>query len=202
MTIPTFTINPCKACSDYYKDPVDNIDNINNCCSETTAAFLNTDSINSFSNTRIFQNNQKCIQDLVDKKSAVPPDTRRPANAPVFNQVPVFFPYLYKQSNDIEDAKNKCIKLCKRTSMVNECTRNCIIQSSCVDKITSPIPPLSCPNVPQAEGAGLSREKFISTPNYHTRKFREENSLRNLRVCLCIFIFLFLFYLTVGVIIL
>lgn len=126
-------IDPYKACKLFYGDSVNDV---NNCLSETTAAFLGTDSINSFSDTKIYKSNQEHVFDLVRKRSGgFPPDVMRPINAPVFNQIPNYFPALLeKNSGDIKKSIYECKNMCDNNSMYkNECKNRCDIQSLSVE---------------------------------------------------------------------
>ena len=123
-------INPYKSCKLFYGNDVNSV---NNCLSETTSAFLGTDSINSYSNTEIYKKNQEYVFDLV-RKRGFPPDAMRPTNAPVFNQVPNYFPSLLEKNGDVNKSNLECKYMCSNNSIYpNECKKRCDIQGLAVE---------------------------------------------------------------------
>ena len=124
----TKKINPYKSCNLFYGDDVNNV---NNCLAETTSAFLGTYNINSY--PEIYKKNQEYVFDLVRKRGFYP-DAMRPTNAPVFNQVPNYFPSLLeKNDGHINKSIKECKSMCDNSIYTNECKKRCDIQGLSVE---------------------------------------------------------------------
>jgi len=127
-----YKINPCKACKKNYD--IKDINNINQCCVDTLAAFEGANSINSFRSRPEAENCKCCVE---ESKKAMGRDTcefRLPLY-PTWIQAPHFFPALLVQEGDVEHAKKMCIDACTGTKYENECVKNCNIDSQAVDGI-------------------------------------------------------------------
>ena len=113
-------LNPCSACMKKYD--IKDINNINQCCYDTAAAFAGVSSVNAI------RNNQNCAQCLENSKAALGKsdcDLRLTAAA-IWSQVPHYFPELLQETKDVNISKEKCLEICaKNRYYPNECSDNC-----------------------------------------------------------------------------
>lgn len=127
-----YKINPYYSCLKEY-DKSD-INNLNQCINETTAAFLNVNSINQFPITDL-KKNQKYLNEIkiLNKKNEC---NFKVSETPIFVQIPNFFPFFYNKFNNHpsckEKAKNYCLINCNNTYYPLECKKKCIIQYNAV----------------------------------------------------------------------
>ena len=124
-----FQLNPCDACIKAYG--IDDINNINQCCSDTYAAFAGVSSINNVRNLESFKNCEQCVQNSI-KALGRDKCNFRITSYPVWTQSPHYFPNLFQETNNVETARNKCLEMCNQSSYPNECKKNCIIDSMAV----------------------------------------------------------------------
>ena len=117
-----FKLNPCGACMKKYD--ITDINNINQCCYDTFAAFSGASSINEIRNNPDAKN---CIDCVKNSKIAMGRDLcefRLPAY-PVWTQDPHYFPDLLQQTKNPEEAQKQCIKLCDDNYYPKQCKENC-----------------------------------------------------------------------------
>ena len=131
-----YKINPCKACKKNYD--IKDINNINQCCVDTLAAFEGTSSINSFRSQPVAENCKSCIEESKKAMGRDLCEIRLPLY-PTWVQAPHFFPPLLAQEGDIEQAKKMCIDACEDTKYQNECIKNCNIDSQAVEGIENAV---------------------------------------------------------------
>jgi hypothetical protein len=124
-------MNPCKACLFKVNNNLCDINDINNCCYETLAAFKGNPSINTFRNSPEAKNCIECVNRSIKALGRTPCDLRLTA-APVFVQTPHYFPDLYFRNKDINVSRQQCLEMCNRTRNKNECKINCEIDSIAV----------------------------------------------------------------------
>lgn len=129
-----FNINPCKACN--LKCKADDINCINNCCSDTIAAFKGVSSINTIRNDPDFQNCVQCLNNSIQCLGSNTCDMRITA-APVWVQVPHYFPELLNKYKNINYAKNKCYEYCLDSKYKDSCIENCNYDAAAVEPYTS-----------------------------------------------------------------
>ena len=122
-------INPCDACINTYD--IKDINNINQCCSNTYSAFAKVSSINNVKDLESFKNCEQCIQKSIESLGRDKCDFRL-TSYPVWTQSPHYFPTLYNETNNVEIAKNKCLEMCDKSGYPNECKQNCIIDSRAI----------------------------------------------------------------------
>jgi hypothetical protein len=130
-----FNINPCKACK--LKCKGDDVNCINNCCSDTIAAFKGVSSINTIRNDPDFQNCVKCLNNSIDCLGSNTCDMRITA-APVWTQVPHYFPELLNEYKDVNMAKNSCYNFCLDCKYKNSCIQNCNTDADAVETYNKP----------------------------------------------------------------
>ena len=126
-----FNLNPCNACMK--KCDPDDINCINNCCYETQGAFENAWSLNQFRNTPEAQNCVQCVNNSIIAMGRDNCDMRLTA-APIFNEVPHYFPEILNETADPEKSKDMCMAWCKNCRYTNECKDNCETDYNAVEK--------------------------------------------------------------------
>ena len=121
-----YNIDPCKSCWNKYKDEGVNINDLNNCYVETSAAFSTTKSALPIP--------EWC--DCISKKMAdLPYRAGKPLNfgnnqfstAVAWNNIPHYFPTLL-ETNSPDQALKFCNELCNS----NECRDNCVTDRNSV----------------------------------------------------------------------
>jgi hypothetical protein len=122
----SFNINPCFS-SVKNSEKLD-INSINNTCYDICSAFSDV------TNEQCCRNNcDICIKDTVVKMGRDLCEFR-PAKPPVFVQVPHYFPGFFKETNNVEESLNRCIKSCDNLRINNnECIQNCKIDKDAVE---------------------------------------------------------------------
>lgn len=125
-------INPCKACSIKYEKEGCNINSMNNCIYETTAAFSGYPSLNVISSEGN-KANEECIADIRDKMGPFKGwyKNRKLSKPPIFVQDPHYVPHLIGKGYNVDIAKNMCIKMCNSQG----CIDNCITDANAIDSI-------------------------------------------------------------------
>lgn len=131
-----YKINPCHACMEKYKKNNCDINNINNCCYETLAAFYGIPNVNRIRDTKDAENCVKCLYNQMKNMGRTPCDFQL-APPPIFAQVPHYFPKYLAKSNDIQKAKQLCIQKCNSNIYSEECKENCITDSLAVESYHS-----------------------------------------------------------------
>ena len=121
-----FEINPCKACKEKYKNGDCDINTVNSCVAETAAAFAGIPSNNLIKNTTDANNNwSTCMEDMMAEQGRTPCDFQL-SMAPVWVQVPHYFPTLFAETGDPLTAKNQCLLQCRKNMRnMYECIENC-----------------------------------------------------------------------------
>lgn len=132
MSKNKFKINSCKACKQNFD--ITDINNINQCCYDTLAAFEGSVSINDFRNRPEAANCEKCIDESMDSIGRTRCDLRITAD-PGWVQAPHYFPSLLDQEGDVDTARDLCIETCSSNKYKNECIKNCVIDSQAVEKV-------------------------------------------------------------------
>ena len=132
-------INPCKACMEkisakgYY-----DINDLNNCCYETLAAFEGTTTVNAVRNLPAAENCKKCISNYMHKF----PQCIQLAPPPVFGQAPHYLPNLLRQDMTVEEAYKKCVSMCNENRYPNECKENCHVDMLAVNQTVENYEPM------------------------------------------------------------
>lgn len=132
-----FKLNPCKAC--LKKCDIEDINCINNCCYETQGAFIDASSLNQFRNSPDAQNCIQCVNDSIKAMGRDNCDMRLTA-APIFNQVPHYFPDILRETLNPAESKKECLKWCETCRYQNECMDNCNTDYDAVEKFKNPDP--------------------------------------------------------------
>lgn len=127
----SYELNPCEACIDRYKSTGCNVNDLSRCCYETLGAFMGSDNALQIHTTPQARNAMECVH---NKIIAMGRDTcaLRVAPKPIIPRAPHHFPELLHQSNNIEQSKNTCIKLCQNDRFPLECMANCITDANSV----------------------------------------------------------------------
>ena len=131
-----YKLNPCKACLEFYKENENSCDinTINDCLSQTVAAFKNVSSNNNFTGTSAEFHIKDCLNNLKQQEG------RNNCNfqlqtAPVFVQSPHYFPQLLKETGNPDISFLKCLEMSKNNNPYpKESMQNCIIDFMSVEK--------------------------------------------------------------------
>lgn len=138
-----YYLDPCKACwNNSIRENNININNLNNCFTETAAAYSAFPS-NTSMNNQLQEQWKECMQKRMSSMSG--PNSAYYGGrdfcdfqlnpAPVFVQYPHYFPGLWRgymeQNPHDYNNKNKalmhCYQLCNTTSSPHECHSNCLV---------------------------------------------------------------------------
>ena len=174
-----YEVNPCEACRKRYD--ITDINNINQCCYDTFAAFQGVSSINEIRNSPQAKNCIKCVE---DSKKAMGRDLcefRLPAY-PVWTQSPHYFPDLFYEERDVKKAKEKCLQMCNETQFYkNECVDNCITDANAV--VEFPIKKIDNKNLKKLN---FNTENFDNLENFQQKmndknKQKKQNKQKNLK---------------------
>ena len=132
-----YEINPCKACWEKYKNSDCNINTINNCVTETAAAFAGFPNNNIITNTPAEKNWQECIHKMMKAQGRDPCEFQLDM-APVFNQVPHYFPDILSTTQNPDKALQYCVEKCSTNKMYkNTCVENCKTDYSALQTISN-----------------------------------------------------------------
>lgn len=146
----SFTVNPCKACWDKYKNGDCDINTVNSCVTETAAAFAGVPSNNFIRGTQSGKNWEDCITKMIYAQGRTPCDFRLDM-APVWNQYHHYFPGLLAESGNPEQAKAVCLQQCSELRQNGKgCKENCLTDYAAVEYAENPV----------------TVDKDVGTPNY------------------------------------
>lgn len=131
-----FEINPCKACTEKFKNGDCGINDINNCCYDTLTAFSGSSSVDSVRRTKQAKN---CVQCVLNNMKTLGPFGRtfcdfKLAPPPIWSQVPHYVPELLNQGYTKEEAMQKCLQYCDKTTYPNDCKDNCYTDAAAVEE--------------------------------------------------------------------
>lgn len=163
----SYEINPCKACWEKYKNSDCNINTINSCVTQTAAAFAGFPSNNVITNTLADTNWEECMHKMMIATGRNPCEFQLNM-APVFNQVPHYFPELLIGNGNPKKALQDCIVKCSSNKMYkNTCIENCMTDHSALQSITNR-EPYHSNNPPQLNQKYFDNSKFYK--NYPEAK--------------------------------
>lgn len=133
-----YELNPCEACFAKYQNEGLNINDLNNCCYETAAAFKGVNSLDGLRGTDAMKSAQECIRMKLKTMGPFPGGrdycTKGISPPPIFNQTPHFLPSLLDTAANLQDAQNKCFLACENsgTPYPEQCKENCITDAMAV----------------------------------------------------------------------
>ena len=131
----SYEINPCKACWEKYKNSGCNINTINSCVTQTAAAFAGFPSNNVIANTPAETNWEECVHKIMKAENRNPCEFQLDM-APVFNQVPHYFPELLAESGNPKKALQDCVEKCSCNKMYkNTCIENCMTDHAALQPV-------------------------------------------------------------------
>ena len=134
-----YTINPCNACFKKFSDKDCNINDLNNCFTETVSAFNKVPTNNIVYNDNDIHNNWKnCMLKKMSKMPTLAGEPRNFVNLQL-NVAPVFigkhhFPKLFESTKDINTSLQQCYAL----SNTNEEKINCWVDAQSLIPIDNP----------------------------------------------------------------
>jgi hypothetical protein len=129
-------INPCKAVIKKLSQRGCDINTINNDCYNIA---------NSYG--RVFGEhvkekcNQKCAELINEKKKEMGKNScslRRPSPPQIWNQVPSYFPEIFKDSGDVKSSLEQCKDMCRNSRYPNSCLERCQMDSDAITLIKPP----------------------------------------------------------------
>ncbi len=148
-----YEINPCTACWMKYQKGDCNINSLNNCLVSTAGAFSQFPSANSIRGTAAQDNWRQCINDKMTQIGRTPCDFQLNM-APVFVQVPHYFPSLMAELGDKDLALKKSLEACSKSTYPEECKINCQTDYDAVIMIPPPVkpptPPVKLPHIKES----------------------------------------------------
>lgn len=130
-----YNVNPCKTCLNKFKNGDCDVNNINDCCYDTLAAFLGEGSVNAVRDTPEAKNCIECLQRSIKDMGRTPCDLRL-GPPPIWNQTPHYFPQLLSEHQNAEVAKDMCLQKCSSNYYPNECNINCFTDYGAVEPIS------------------------------------------------------------------
>lgn len=115
-------INPCGSCRKHKKGRV----NVMSCCYETCKDWVGPGQ--NIEGSECYKNCKECLDRFIVEsgKTECTYYTGIPA---VFEQVPAFFPDLYRQTNDVSKSLEICKLQCNKTPYPNTCIEKCDIDA-------------------------------------------------------------------------
>ena len=131
-----YKLNPCNACLKFYKKTENSCDinTINNCLSETVAAFKNVSSNSNFTETTANIHIKDCLNNIMKSQGRNECNFQL-QNAPVFVQTPHYFPQLLRENGNPDTSFLKCIEIAsKNMSYPKESIKNCLIDYMSIEK--------------------------------------------------------------------
>ena len=136
-----YSINPCKAALEKYKDALDkghlSVNGINNTCYDVCGAFSGVGDSWQIPDD-CAKNCMECVSNIKASMCRNDCDYKAPRRPPIFNQTPHYFPNLLEQTKDPAQALHKCMKLCEKTSYPGECKETCRVDMSAVQMKHTP----------------------------------------------------------------
>lgn len=161
-----YLVDPARACMHRYKGNSCNINTINNCMSETIAAFNGVPSNNAFTYPE-HDAWEKTMNDIKISMGKDPVDLRI-SEAPVFVQTPHYFPNFLVNTNNKMDAYKNCIATCNTNNKKDliTCHNNCATDyNSIIDR----------PTINNTKKV-VERFKFPTKENYTHSKDDDDNA--------------------------
>ena len=135
-----YIINPCNACIKKNQDGECNINDLNNCYSETLAAYQQYPNNFIILDGDAKDNWKQCMTNKMMKLPYVAGKPRTFCNfqlqpSPVFVGNHFFPQKLYENNGNADKALNECILECKNVKNKNECFINCKVDFDALEKV-------------------------------------------------------------------
>ena len=120
----SYIIDPCTACKMKFGNEDVNINELNDCVTETAAAFTEFPTNLAVEKGDAMINWSECMKEAMAKVGRTPCDFQLNP-APVFAQYPHYFPKMLFDLGDRQKALEGCVKECRRNKDSVECITNC-----------------------------------------------------------------------------
>ena len=120
----SYIIDPCTACKMKFNNQDVNINELNDCVTETAAAFTEFPTNLAVEKGDAMINWSECMKEAMAKVGRTPCDFQLNP-APVFAQYPHYFPKMLFDLGDRQKALEGCVKECVRNKDSMECMMNC-----------------------------------------------------------------------------
>lgn len=127
-----YKIDPCKAIGEKLRDADCDINTMNSLCYGIAKAYGD-----AYGPELEYKLKKQCQALISDKKCTLGYDNcymRRPTPPPIWNQVPHYFPVLFKDCEDVDTAYKKCVSMCGNSNNNIECMENCKLEADSVVK--------------------------------------------------------------------
>jgi hypothetical protein len=120
----SYIIDPCTACKMKFNNQDVNINELNDCVTETAATFTEFPTNLAVEKGDAMINWSECMKEAMAKVGRTPCDFQLNP-APVFAQYPHYFPKMLFDLGDRQKALEGCVKECVRNKDSMECITNC-----------------------------------------------------------------------------
>lgn len=132
----SFVLNPCTACMKKLRRKGQcNLHQLNDCFVETAAAFTGVPSNDSFRDRNINPSWYGCISELAGELGR-PMCELRMAEAPVFHDIPHYYPRALADTNNKQEALKICLDSCSEVTNNKEaCKEACYTDNDAVIKV-------------------------------------------------------------------
>ena len=120
----SYIIDPCTACKMKFGNEDVNINELNDCVTETAAAFTEFPTNLAVEKGDAMINWSECMKEAMAKVGRTPCDFQLNP-APVFTQYPHYFPKMLFDLGDRQKAFEGCVNECRRNNDSVECITNC-----------------------------------------------------------------------------
>lgn len=128
----TVEIDPCTACQKRYEKGGCDVNNINNCCYDTLAAFTGAQNVLNISKVK---NCTECVNKYIRAAGKTTCDLNIDP-PPLWNNIPHYFPTLLAETGDKDVSLQKCVEKCQGDSLNrNACILNCQTDYDAVVKV-------------------------------------------------------------------
>jgi hypothetical protein len=182
----TYKINPCKACSNKFKNTDCNINDLNNCYIETVSAYRNYPN-NFVALDGIDSNWESCMSSKMAQLPYVAGKPRTFCNfqlnrAPVFTGDHFFPSQLEKNNGNVKNALTFCKLDCQKVKNKLECIENCEVDNNALELLSN-------------NNTKVDNSTKVDRSNIYTNKNFSNTSLPNYIIIIVIsFLFIILLY--------
>jgi hypothetical protein len=128
----SYKVNPCKAVGEKLRNANCDINTINGLCYEIASAY--GDVYGSELKKKL---DNQCREMISEKKCSLGYSDcylKRPSPPPIWNQIPHYFPSLFKEREDVNKAYKQCCNMCSSSKYSNECKEKCKLDADAIVK--------------------------------------------------------------------
>ena len=128
----SYKVNPCKAVRTKLRNANCDINTINGLCYEISSAYGDV-----YGPELKKKLDNQCREIVSEKKCSLGYSDcylKRPSPPPIWNQVPHYFPALFKKSQDVGKSFRQCCSMCSNSKYSDECIDKCSLDSYAIDR--------------------------------------------------------------------